>query len=77
STVIVTHAMLRRTPHDAISHMVIVFVSYTIALGGVAMGSMKEKEGPMAAGMEKKRGCTFSSSAIENAIGMKTLPVAV
>uniref|UniRef100_A0A8R1EAC4 Uncharacterized protein n=1 Tax=Caenorhabditis japonica TaxID=281687 RepID=A0A8R1EAC4_CAEJA len=53
-----------------------VLVSYTIAFAGVAIGSMNEKDGPMAVGMEKYSGCAPTDSAMANEIGMKMEAVA-
>mmetsp|Transcript_98096 Transcript_98096/g.316337 ORF Transcript_98096/g.316337 Transcript_98096/m.316337 type:complete len:250 (+) Transcript_98096:157-906(+) len=70
-------ARLMPSPVSAMSFMVIRFVAKTIALGGVATGSMKAQLAARVAGTMKVAGMTPSEQESSPMMGRSTLAVAV
>lgn len=64
-----TQTMFMTKPGFAISGIFNFASSYTIALGGVAAGSMKEKEHPIVTGIARYRGCAPIAIAISQTTG--------
>lgn len=69
--------MLIKKPVFAISPIVTLPEENTIALGGVATGSIKAMDAEMVAGIISRRGSSFSATAVPIMIGSSAAVVAV
>ena len=65
------------TPTLAILGMVRYPLPKTMALGGVATGSIKAQEADIVAGIISMKGCTLTAKEVAAKIGIKVVAVAV